>query len=394
MTQLLAHKIEIRPNAAQRDYIDRAMGVRRHAYNQLLAHFGNKEIKWSKAAGYEYFIKIIRPQFEFYGEVSGRVSRNAIEDLDNAFKHFFRRVREIKLRGKGKFGFPAFKKKGEGDSFSLREAPKFDVAGRLLRLEKCPGRIKMRQQLRFLGKTKQVTISKVAGRYFAAILVEAINYNAKDGDKMPVIGVDLGLKSLAVVSDGTIIPANQKLKANLRRLQRRQRALSKKQRGSNREAKAKLSVARLHERIVNQRKAVLHEASDLLTRKAHAIVLEDLNVSGMAKNRRLSRAVSDAGLRALRTMIEYKSAFRGVTITIADRFFPSSKTCSGCGCVKQDLTLADRIFQCNDCGFEIDRDLNAAINLKRLHALTADGYKRTQEKVQTLVQTNALFMTA
>jgi putative transposase len=398
MTQLLAHKIEIRPNAAQRDYIDRAMGVRRHAFNQLLAHFGQKDVKWSKANAYEYFIKSIRPQFEFYGEVSARVSRNAIDDLDNAFKHFFRRVKEAKgkgKKGKGKnpFGFPVFKKKGENDSFALREAPKFDVSGRELRIEKCPGRIKLRQKLRFAGKTKQVTISKSAGRYFAAILVETADYDAKVGDRLPVIGVDLGLKSLAVVSDGTIIPANQKLKANLRRLQRRQRNLSKKQRGSNRRAKAKLSVARLHERIANQRKAVLHEASDLLSKKADVIVLEDLNVSGMVKNRRLARAVSDAGLRTLRTMIEYKAALRGVTVTIAGRFFPSSKTCSECGCVKQDLTLADRVFHCDDCGFESDRDLNAAINLKRLHALTA-GEKRTQEESQTSTQAEAFLMTA
>jgi putative transposase len=263
----------------------------------------------------------------------------------------------------------------------------------LLRLEKCPGKIKLRQKLRFSGKTKQVTISKAAGRYFAAILVETPDYDVKAGDKLPVIGVDLGLKSLAVVSDGTTIPANQKLKANLRRLQRRQRNLSKKQRGSNRRAKAKLSVARLHERIANQRKAVLHEASDLLTTKAHAIVLEDLNVSGMVKNRRLARAVSDAGLRTLRTMIEYKAALRGVTITIADRFFPSSKTCSECGCVKQDLTLSDRVFQCDDCGFEADRDLNASINLKRLHALTADE-KCTFEEGKTDEQSTALLMTA
>jgi putative transposase len=374
---LLAHKIEIRPNAAQRDYIERALGVRRHAFNQLLAHFKQDDVKWSKAAAYEHFIKTIRPQFEFYGEVSARVSRNAIDDLDNAFKHFFRRVKEGK-----KPGFPRFKKKGVNDSFALREAVKFDVVGRDLRIEKCPGRIKLRQKLRFTGKTKQVTISKIAGRYFAAILVETVDYDAKAGDRLPVIGVDLGLKSLAVASDGTVIPANQKLKASLRRLKRRQRRLSSKTPGSNRRAKAKLSVARLHERIANQRKAVLHEASDLLTKKADVIVLEDLNVSGMVKNRRLARAVSDAGLRTLRTMIEYKAALRGVSIVVADRFFPSSKTCSCCGVVKKYLTLADRVFSCDDCGSEMDRDLNAATNLKRLHAFPADA-KRTQEEGKT-----------
>ena len=159
--------------------------------------------------------------------------------------------------------------------------------------------------------------------------------------------------------------------------------MSSKQRGSNRRAKAKLSLARLHERIANQRKAVLHETSDLITRKANTVVIEDLNVRGMVKNRSLARAVSDAGFGALRSMIEYKAKLRGVTVVIANRWYPSSKTCSACGCLKQDLTLGDRTFQCADCGHEIDRDLNAALNLQRLDTLRPD-VNRTQESRQTV----------
>jgi putative transposase len=375
---LLAHRIELRPTVAQRTYFGRACGTRRHAYNKLLEHFATPGVKWSKAAAYAHFVKVIRPQFPWYGEVSARASRNAIDDLDNAFRHFFRRV---KLGQKP--GFPRFKKKDVNDSFALREAEKFDVEGRLLRLEKCPGKVKLRQRLRFTGQAKQITVSKRAGRYHAAVLIETADYNPKLGERVEAIGVDFGVKALAVISDGTVIPANQKLKANLRRLKRRSRVLSKKQRGSNRRARAKLSLARLHQRIANQRKAVLHEASDLITRKAEVVVIEDLNVKGMIRNRSLARAVSDAGFGALRSMIEYKAKLRDVTVVIADRWYPSSKTCSACGCLKPGLTLDDRVYQCGDCGHEQDRDLNAALNLQRLHTFRADA-KCTLESRQTV----------
>ncbi|WP_242467229.1 RNA-guided endonuclease InsQ/TnpB family protein [Thiocapsa imhoffii] len=180
---LLAHKIELRPTAEQAGYLARACGSRRHCYNQLLEHFSQKDVKWSKAAAYQHYMKVIRPAHPWYNEVSSRVTRNAIDDLDNAFKHFFRRV---KLGQKP--GFPTFKKEA--------------------------------------------------------------------------VGVDFGIKSLAVTSDGTVFPENNALKRNLKALKRKQRRLSRKQKGSNRRARAKLAVAKLHKRISDQRQAVLHELSD------------------------------------------------------------------------------------------------------------------------------------
>jgi putative transposase len=125
----------------------------------------------------------------------------------------------------------------------------------------------------------------------------------------------------------------------------------------------------------------------------NVVVIEDLNVRGMIGNRSLARSVLDAGFGALRSMIEYKAKLRGVAVVVADRWFPSSKTCSECGCVKSDLTLGDRVFQCDDCGHEQDRDLNAALNLQRLHTFVADA-KRTQEGDQTPEQSDALLLTA
>lgn len=383
---LLAHKIEVRPSIEQAEYINRACGTRRHAYNQLLAHFSQDGIKWSKKAAYAHYIKVIRPSYPWYGDVSSRASRNAIDDLDNAFKNFFRRV---KLGQKP--GYPRFKRKDVNDSFAIRETPKFSVYGRLLRIEKLPGKLRMRQQVRFSGEFKQVTISKKAGKFYASILVETVDYDRKDTDRKHVVGVDFGVSALATLSTGEIVPANQKLKANLRRIKRRNRNLSRKKAGSNRRAKAKLALAKLHKRISEQRKAVLHETSDILTRRFDAIVIEDLNVKGMVKNRCLARAISDAGFGTLRRMIEYKAKLRGNVVKLADRFYPSSKTCSQCGSVNYNLKLSDRLFCCDDCGHEMNRDLNAAINLQRLHTLGAD-YKRTQETSKTGLP--ALFMTA
>ncbi|MFZ2727177.1 MAG: RNA-guided endonuclease TnpB family protein [Methylococcaceae bacterium] len=356
---LLAHKIELRPTLEQKEYLDKACGCKRHCYNQLLAHFSKPENKWSKASAYQHYITIIRKEFNWYNEVSSRITRNAIDDLDNAFKHFFRRIKLKKTAG-----FPRFKKKDINDSFALRESAKFDVIGRELRIEKLKTRIEMRQTLRFQGQTKQVTISKRAGKYFASILVETNDYNPNDNNRQESVGVDFGIKDLAVLSTGKIFTANQKLKGSLNKLAKLQKNFAKKVKCSNQRAKAKLKIQKLHFRIAKQRQAVLHELSDYLTKNFNIITIEDLNVKGMIKNKKLSRAISDAGLGYLRQMIEYKAKLRNCIVVIANQFYPSSKICSCCGKIKNDLKLADRIFVC-DCGFNANRDLNAALNLNK-----------------------------
>jgi putative transposase len=385
---LLAHKIELRPTPEQAVYLDKACGSKRHCYNQLLGHFSKPENKWSKTAAYQHYISVIRKEFQWYSEVSSRVTRNAIDDLDNAFSHFFRR-----LKLKQKAGFPRFKKKDINDSFALRESAKFDVIGRELRLEKLKTKIEMRQALRFQGVTKQVTISKRAGKYFASILVETEDYNPNDNDRQASVGVDLGIKELAVLSTGKVFATNQKLKANLKKLANLQRNLAKKMKGSNRRAKAKLAIAKLHFRIAKQRQALLHELSDYLTKTFDVITIEDLNVKGMVKNRKLSRAISDAGFGYLRQMIEYKAHLRNCVVVVANRFFPSSKTCSCCGKIKENLTLAERVFTC-ECGFSADRDLNAALNLNKYGQDTLQpDLKCASEQSQTVDLSAAFVLT-
>ncbi len=383
---LLAHKIELRPTLQQASYLSQACGARRHCYNQLLAHFSQDGVKWSKAAAYQHYIQVLRIEYPWYADVSIRVTRNAIDDLASAFKHFFRRCRN----GSKQKGFPTFKKKGVHDSFALREEQKFDIDGRTLRLEKLKTRIKMRQKLRFTGRAKQVTISHRAEKFFASVLVDTQDYNHHD-PQQEAVGVDFGVKSLATLSNGDVFPANQKLKANLKRVKRRQRRLSKKQKGSNRYAKAKRSVTKLHYRIANQRQAVLHELSDNVTRNFKTICIEDLCVSGMLKNHKLARAVSDAGLGSLRSMLEYKSELRNVRLITTGRFEPSTRMCSSCGQL-HDMQLGKDTMRC-DCGNIMDRDHNAAINILNfgLQTLTAD-LKRTQEQRKT--SSDAAVMTA
>jgi putative transposase len=361
---LMAHKVELRPTPDQIDYFEKACGHRRHCFNHMLAWFsqrdsdGNLIFKWSKAAAYQFFMKVLRVEFPWYSEVSSVITRNVIDDLDNAFKHFFRRVKNGE-----KPGYPKPKKKYVRESFAIRDAAKFDVKNKTLRIEKLKTRVDLRQPVRFNGQFKQVTISKRAGKYFASFLIDTNEYNPNDVDRQPSVGVDFGLKSLAVLSNGEVYENYKLLKNNLRKLQKLQRDLSRKVKGSNGYAKAKLKIQKLHFLIARQRAAIAHQLSHYLTKNFDRIVIEDLNVKGMMKNRKLSRAIADVGWSMIRQFIEYKAKLRNCVVMIADRFFPSSKTCSNCGEVKKNLTLEDRIYSCDSCGFEIDRDLNAAINL-------------------------------
>jgi putative transposase len=361
---LLAHKIELRPTPEQVDYFEKACGHRRHCFNHLLAWFSQKDsdgkliFKWSKTEAYQFFMKVLRVEFSWYSEVSSVITRNAIEDLNNAFTHFFRRVKNGE-----KPGYPQPKKKGVKESFAIRDSAKFDVKNKMLRIEKLNTRIDLRQQIRFEGKTKQVTISKRAGKYFASILIDTDEYDPKDVDRQESVGVDFGIKSLAILSNGEVFENEKLLRNSLRKLRNLQRNLSRKVKGSNRYAKAKLKIQKLHFLIARQRAAIAHQLSNYLTKTFDRIVIEDLHVKGMIKNRKLSRAIADVGWGMLRQFIEYKAKLRNCVVVIADRFFPSSKTCSNCGEVKKNLTLGDRIYECDSCGFMSDRDLNAAINL-------------------------------
>ena len=305
-------------------------------------------------------------------EVSKCAPQEALRNLDSAFSHYFRRC-QLKKAGKlrGKVGYPTFKSKKQGlGSFRLtgsilvfRDAIQLPRLGRL--------RLKERDYLPTAGvKVLSATVSEQAGHWYVSVQVEQEqDVPANSG---PVVGVDLGVKTLATLSDGTVIPNPRHLKRRLKKLKRLHRAVSRKVKRSHNRRKAARRLAKLYRKVSNQRKNTLHQLTTSLAKTKQVIVIEDLNVAGMLKNHHLAQAIADVGFYEFKRQLTYKAAWSGSRVILANRWEPSSKTCSGCGWVDDDLTLADRTFHCQQCGLVIDRDLNAAINLERLAASSAD----------------------
>jgi putative transposase len=209
----------------------------------------------------------------------------------------------------------------------------------------------------------RITVSRRAGNWYASLTVERepITNPAPRGG---AVGVDLGVKNLATLSDGTVIPNPRALGARLKALRKAQQAMSRKVKGSARRERAKKHVARLHARVAGVRADAIHKATAMIASKYSVVCVEDLNVAGMVKNHSLARSVSDASLGEFRRQLEYKTARSGAVLRVVDRWYPSSKTCSNCGVVKAKLSLSERTFNCDACGLSMDRDLNAAINIQ------------------------------
>lgn len=300
-----------------------------------------------------------------YG-VSKCAPQEALRNLDTAYFNFFRRCKQGAVRK----GFPRFKSKKRGvGSFTLTGAICVGEADiRLPRL----GTIRLKEHgyLPVAGvKILRATISESAGRWFVSLQVEQETTVEKAPDR--VIGVDVGLKSLAVTSDGEVFSNPRALQKAERKLRTLQKAVNRKVKGSNNRRKAVLRLAKQHQRVADVRKDAIHKATTAIAKQASVVVIEDLNVAGMMKNHCLARAIGDAGLSEFHRQLDYKVKWRDGEIVRADRFYSSSKTCSRCGAVHHELTLADRVFRCPACGFEIDRDLNAAINLREWPQVSA-----------------------
>jgi putative transposase len=312
-------------------------------------------------------------EFPYMYDVSKCAPQEALIDLDNAFKHFFRKV-NLKKQGtwRGKCGYPKFKsrKKGIG-SFRLTGAIHvFDKSIQLPRL----GSLRLKEKLYVPRHAKlgNATITEQAGRWYVSICVHE-EPSEPEPATGPVIGVDLGVKTLATASDGREIANPKALRKRLKKLQRLSRWHSRKQKGAANRKKSQRKLARMHARIAHVRQDALHKATAGLVAKNKpadqrpaVIVIEDLNVSGMLKNRHVSRAIADVGWYEFRRQIEYKAKDAGCLVRVVSRWEPSSQTCSGCGWRHPNLTLADRVFLCQECSLTIDRDLNAAQNLAAL----------------------------
>lgn len=300
-------------------------------------------------------------------EVSKCAFQEGLRDLDDAFKHFFRKCR-LKKEGKwkGKCGYPKYKSKKRGlggarFTGTIRVSPDAIQLPRLGLL-----RLKEHNYVPMNAKIGSATICEHAGRWYVSLCVHEEQAEPIPASG-PVIGVDLGIMTLATCSDGRTFENPKALRKKLNALRRASRRHSRKKKGSANRKKAQRTLARVHASIANVRKDALHKATSALVAKTKppeerpaTIVLEDLNVQGMLKNRKLSRAIADVGMYEFKRQLTYKAALAGVHIKTVSRWFPSSKTCSSCGTIKESLRLDERVFVCEDCGYLADRDYNAA----------------------------------
>lgn len=297
-----------------------------------------------------------KPQRSWVYGVSKCCGQEALRDLDRAFGNFWRGRKEGR-----RVGFPRFRRKhGRRDAFRLTGSIK--VHPRSMSLPRI-GCVRVKEPTaKFRGRILSATVGRDADRWFVSLTVEVERDDPQPVDG-PVAGIDLGLNSFAVLSDGTRLESPRPLAKALPRLRHRQRLHSRKQRGSRNRRKSAAGLARQHRRIRCQRTDFLHKATTELAKTKSVIVVEDLSVRGMIRNRHLSRSIADAGWSEFRRMLEYKTIWYGSQLIIAPRFYPSTKTCSACGHVKSEIALGERVFRCEACGAEIDRDLNAARNL-------------------------------
>ncbi len=297
----------------------------------------------------EVFTNHTKPLYPWMKNLSSKVYQYAFINLGEAFKRFF--------KGLGKH--PKFKKKGKSDSFTI------DNSGKPIELDgwchKLPfiGVVKTYEPIE--ATTKKITISRQAGDWYLSCSYEFNGITT--AKKTDVIGVDLGVKTLATLSDGKVfesVRSYHKFEAKISRYQYRNR---NKIIGSANYKKAQLKIAKLHRKVANIRRNALHKLTIYLAKNHGTVVIEDLNVSGMLRNHKLAKSIADQGFYEFRRQLEYKCEWYGSKLVVVDRFFPSSKTCSNCGHV-QDMPLNVRTYDCPDCGLSIDRDLNASINLR------------------------------
>jgi putative transposase len=311
-------------------------------------------------------------------EVSKCAPQEALRNLDRAFDRFFDHVK-LKKVGKhpGKLGYPQRKSKKKGlGSFRLTgSVVVFPGAIQLPHLGRL--RLKERRYIPTSGvKVLSATVSEQGGRWYVSVQVE--HEHTVPGNAGPVAGVDLGVKRLATLSDGQIAENPHHLKRHLKRIKRLQQSVCRKLKGSHNRKQAIRRLAKQHRRVANLRADTLHQLTSRLAKTKSVVVIEDLNVSGLLKNHHLAQAISDVGFAEFRRQLGYKAAWYGGRVILADRWFASSRTCSCCGWVDENLTLADRTFVCRnpnrpDCGLVMDRDLNAAINLAKLADSSADS---------------------
>jgi len=383
-----AYRFALDPGPGQERALRSHAGAARFAWNWALAACLERyaaERKWYSAAELHRRwnqVKKADPALAWWEQNSKCAYQEAFRNLDRALRDFTR-SRKGERKGK-RLGFPRFKERGRcKDSFrltgTLRCAGTMVTLPRLGVIATFEPTAKLASRLEDgSARILSATVTRTAQRWFVSFTVEEDRpVPARHARPGSAIGIDLGVKTLltAVDEQGNVItiPGPRPLRAGLRRLRRASRAHSRKQPGSARRRRSAARLARLHAQIASTRMDALHKATTMLAARYETVVAEDLNVAGMTRNRRLARAITDQGLGSVRRMLAYKTAWQGGTLVLAGRFYPSSKTCSGCGTAKAKLALSERTYQCHACGLVTDRDVNAARNLLQLAASGAES---------------------
>jgi putative transposase len=352
---LRAYKYCLVPNVKQSIVLNKTFGCVRYYWNKQVESFNSYDKETNPVVSFKTSTEI-RKENEWMQDVSAA----AIQQKEIDFKEF--KKQHFSNTRKKHIGRPSFKKRNDRQSFRLPNQ-KFSIIENKIRLEKI-GKIKFIEDRPLPNNCKlmSVTVSKdTFGKYYASILVETEIKQFERTNK--TIGIDVGIKEFATLSDGIVINNPHYFRDSQAKLKKAQRRFSRKKKGSSRCKKCKLKVAKIHKKIANQRENFLHNVSTKIVKDYDVISIEDLNVAGMVKNHKPAKSISDVSFSKFFSMLDYKCKWYGKELVKIPRFAPSSKTCSSCGNVKKEIKLNERTYKCDVCGHEMDRDLNASINI-------------------------------
>ena len=370
-------KFILKPTVKQKEILESFFGLSRAIYNISLyniknSKFGDYEIQNGKNKGcivpkiptefdLDKSLPKLKEEFNYLSLLPSDYAKAVMRNLSRGFNNFYRT-----------FNYPKFKaKKNSVQSFNCYNGGKIDGNYIILRKPRCSDYTKDDLKIRFkrhkikyeFSKVTGFTISKENNKYYISFTFYT---DIESKETSGAVGIDLGIKDFCICSNGTIYENKRFLEKSLRKLKISQRSLSRKQKGSHNREKQRIKVARLHKKVRNQRNDYQHKVSREIVDKYKVICLETLKVKNMVKNRRLSKALSDVSWSSFISKLEYKVAENQGCLIKIDTYYPSSKTCSNCGCIKETLSLSERTYHCNECGFTIDRDLNASINILNL----------------------------